>query len=406
MPDLHHHARTLFQVAVDAADPARALRPHLAGLPKIDGRYIVIAFGKAAIAMTREALRHLQDAPVIALAVTNYENIDTVTGCTVMAAGHPVPDANGEKAGQAVIKLLQSTTKNDLVVALISGGGSALLPAPLNGISLADKAAVSRLLLGAGFDITKMNAVRQHLSCLKGGGLARLAAPAPVHGFILSDVIGDDLRVVASGPTLAPIATRATARAILQDHKVFDKMPTAVQNHFSTPARMLETPPGRNTLIGSNRQSLRAVQGASMGVIIADDLTGDVSDVAEFILKSAQQNPAKTLIFGGETTVKLKGAGKGGRNQELALRLALLGENIAGGWVFLSAGTDGRDGPTDAAGAIVDAGTPNRIRAQGLDPLEMLQNNDSYTALKAAGDLLITGATGTNVADVQVFLRT
>jgi len=324
-----------------------------------------------------------------------------------MAAGHPVPDENGQAAGLAVIALLQTTTVDDVVLALISGGGSALLPAPIEGVSLADKAEVSRILLGAGVDITEMNMVRQQLSRLKGGGMARLASPAKLHGYILSDVIGDDLRVIASGPTVAPISSRSTVLELLTNLNVFDLMPASVQDALKVNEPLMALVHAENVLVGSNGHSLRAMLAASDdGVIVTDSLTGDVEDAAEFILQSALQSPSRTLIFGGETTVTIRGDGKGGRNQELALRVAMLAEKAdLGEWLFLSGGTDGRDGPTDAAGGIVDRHTVQRIRDAGKNPEALLANNDSYAALQAAGDLLVTGATGTNVADVQVFLR-
>jgi len=401
MTDLPAKARALFRIAVDAADPALSLRPHLADLPPIVGRYIVIAIGKAACAMAQEAQTQLPDGPRVVLAVTNSENRHDIEGCTVFSAGHPVPDENGAKAAQAVITLLNSTSADDHVLALISGGGSALLPAPVTGITLADKIATNRILLTSGLDITGMNLVRQQLSRLKGGGLARRAAPARCTAFILSDVIGDDLRVIASGPTVAPIGGRKEACALLRQTLLFDKLPAAVQTHLQSPPQNLAKVNSKNILIGSNRQSLIAVQAASDGKIISDSLTGDVEKAADFILQAILQNPAETLIFGGETTVRVKGTGKGGRNQELALRLALVGKQIPGEWIFLSAGTDGRDGPTDAAGAIIGPCTANRIPNARI----LLENNDSYTALKSANALLQTGPTGTNVADVQIFLR-
>ncbi|MBL4872074.1 MAG: DUF4147 domain-containing protein [Rhodobacteraceae bacterium] len=404
---MRQRAVALFQAAVKAADPALALRPHLAELPTIAGRYVLISIGKAACAMMEEAIANLpKDARFEAIAVTNTENARDIKRCVVMAAGHPVPDENGQAAGLAVIDLLKTTNVDDVVLALISGGGSALLPAPIEGVSLADKAEVSRILLGAGVDITEMNMVRQQLSRLKGGGMARLASPAKLHGYILSDVIGDDLRVIASGPTVAPIASRSAARELLTNLNVIDQMPTSVQDALKV--NEPETAPvhSQNTLIGSNSHSLHAMLAASSdGVIVSDSLTGDVEEAANFILQSALQNPSKTLIFGGETTVTILGNGKGGRNQELALRVAMLAEKAdLGEWVFLSGGTDGRDGPTDAAGGIIDKHTVQRIRDAGESLEALLANNDSYVALQAAGDLLITGATGTNVADVQVFL--
>jgi glycerate 2-kinase len=411
--DMRAEAIRLFQAAVRAADPAGALRhtfrasPPAAPLP--GGAWIVIAVGKAAVPMAEEALRHLKGAPVRALVVTNYENARPVTGARVMASGHPVPDENGAKAGASVAALLEGASAADRVVALISGGGSALLPAPAPGLSLADKVAVNRLLLAHGYEITEINLIRQQLSRLKGGGMLRLAAPAPVDAFILSDVIGDDLRAIASGPTVAPLGTRADARRLLQDGGVWAALPAGVRAHLEAPeADALPLPQSRNLLIGSNRKSLEAIREARAdgGEIISDRLTGDVGDAAVEVIAAARRaRPgAACLIFGGETTVILKGEGRGGRNQELALRVALAMPDLGRDWVFLSGGTDGRDGPTEAAGGIVDAGTRRRIVAAGGDAEALLAQNDSNRALALAGDLLITGATGTNVADVQILL--
>lgn len=408
----------MFAAAVAAADPARALAGALRNAPfplRIDGRFRVVAVGKAACAMAEEAIRHLPEGEDFsALAVTNYENVRQVGGCRVVGAGHPVPDTGGLRGGQAIMELLKAADAGDLVVALISGGASALAPAPVEGISLQDKAEVSRVLLGAGFDIAEMNLVRQHLSHLKGGGMARLAAPAPIRAFILSDVIGDDLRVIASGPTAAPVGSRGEALELLRRRDVLRKLPEAVRAHLQRPG----APPGpdrtanvENTLIGSNRQSIAAAlaSAAFPARIVSDRLTGDVEDAAREILGAAMVAPRSAttaLVFGGETTVRLRGKGRGGRNQELALRFARLAgkAGLRGGWVFLSGGTDGRDGPTEAAGGIVDPATLDRIRAAGKDPEALLADNDSYAALDAAGDLLVTGPTGTNVADVQILV--
>lgn len=412
--DLRTEAEALFAAAVKAADPAEALRRHLndTPLPKPDdGRYILIAFGKAACTMMAETLNHIPPGtPVSAIAVPNYENAKDIPGCCVLPAGHPVPDENGARAARAVIGLLQDSTGQDRVIALISGGGSALLPAPVPGISLEDKAEVSRTLLAAGFDITEMNMVRQQLSRLKGGGLARLAAPAPVQAYILSDVIGDDLRVIASGPTVEPIATLAETVQLLKTRGVLDSLPASVQSHLSgpKPADSPVIPSVTNTLLCSNHQSLVAAKAAAKrpARIVEPPLIGNVAEAANRLLSAARLAGGPcALIFGGETTVRLTGTGTGGRNQELALRFALGAADLADDWVFLSGGTDGRDGPTDAAGGLVDPGSIARMKAAGADPKALLGNNDSHAALMASGDLLMTGPTGTNVADVQVFLR-
>jgi len=377
-----------------------------------NGAYILVSVGKAAVPMAKEALRHLSDAPVKALVVTNYENARDVVGATVIASGHPVPDESGLRAGKAVAEMLSAATADDRVIALISGGGSALLPAPADGVSLEEKAAVNRLLLANGFEITEINLIRQQLSRLKGGGMLRLAAPAPVTAFILSDVIGDDLRVIASGPTVAPIGTAADARRLFDAKGLWDQLPASVRAHLARPdTETMPLPSARNILIGSNRKSLEAIKTASKNPdtkIVSDALTGDVADAVEEILMAAQSAPPNgpcCLIFGGETTVTLRGNGLGGRNQELALRMALAAPNrLNRPFAFLSGGTDGRDGPTEAAGGLVDQNSENRMSGAGINANALLANNDSNAALAASGDLLMTGATGTNVADVQILL--
>lgn len=410
--DLRDKAKSLFRTACTAADPGLALSRAFkdASLPRPDagGAYRVVAIGKAAVPMAKALIAHLQGQDFTALVVTNYENAQPVEGAVVMASGHPVPDENGAKAALAVEAMLADTTPADRVIALISGGGSALLPAPVDGVSLADKAATSSLLLGAGVDISQLNLVRQALSRLKGGGLLRAAQPAPVTSYILSDVIGDDLRVIASGLTVAPVGSRDQARALLQGLGLWADLPASVQVALERETVDAALPAAQNILIGSNRKSLEAMQAAAGegAVIVSDRLEGDVADAAAQIIAAAQSAGDRAcLIFGGETTVRLQGTGLGGRNQELALRVAMAMPDLGRDWVFLSGGTDGRDGPTDAAGGVVDAGTVSRIVAAGGDPVALLANNDSHRALSLAGDLLISGATGTNVADVQVLVK-
>ncbi|MCC5971399.1 MAG: DUF4147 domain-containing protein [Pararhodobacter sp.] len=403
---MRDEARALFDVAVAAADPAAAVQRALAEVPLDEGRIWLIAVGKAARAMAGAALEGLGARVAGALVVTNAENAKPLAGAEVYVAGHPVPDAGGLRAGAAVEAMLAGAGAGDVVLALISGGGSALLPAPVDGVTLEDKAEASRVMLGAGLDITEMNSVRQHLSRLKGGGFLRAAAPARVVALILSDVIGDDLRVIASGPTVAPIARRAEVRAMLEARGVWSRMPEAVRAALSRPEQGLALPVAENRLIGSNAMSVAAMVRAARGVVWEEALVGDVAKASDMLVARMRgAGPGRVLAFcGGETTVVLRGDGAGGRNQELALRVAAGMDGVSRPWVFLSGGTDGRDGPTEAAGGLVDGGTLARIAAAGGDWAALLNNNDSNRALSLAGDLLVSGGTGTNVADVQIII--
>ena len=406
--------RAAFQAGIDQADPEAAVARHMTALPhNTTSRVIVIAAGKAAPAMLRGAMAHLgQD--IEALCVTHKENQDRIESIPFFNSGHPIPDDVGLDATQKIAEVLADTTADDHVIALISGGASALLPAPAQGISLADKQALNAALLASGLDIVEMNMIRQQVSTLKGGGLLRQAAPAHVSAYILSDVVGDDLRAIASGPTVAPLGTKTSARERLQQVGAWDTLPASIQTHLQGPDVSDDLPNASNTLVGSNRQSVEAAAAhlhSDYNVIAIDEpLVGDVSTAAKTIIAALDNHlPVHTptaIVWGGETTVQLRGDGGGGRNQEMALLVAqhLNARNPSQTVHFLSGGTDGRDGPTDAAGAIVDAGTWPRITDAGLDPAALLANNDSYAALQASDDLLITGATGTNVADIQILM--
>ncbi len=393
MKDDRAEVLRIFQAGVKAADPYLAVSEALDDVP---APALIVAVGKAARSMARAAL--VRFAGVKCLVVTNYENASDLDGAVVMAAGHPVPDENGAAAAKAVIAALDAV--EGPVLALISGGGSALLPAPAGALTLADKARVNDLLLGSGLDIVAMNLIRQQLSDLKGGGFLRHAAPSNVTALILSDVIGDDLSAIASGPTVGPIGTAEQATALLQAHGLWEDLPEVVRDHLRQAAPPAPLPEARNILVGSNGKSVAAMKDAAPAAhMIATPITGDVADAARII---CDQAIVGTTVWGGETTVVLRGTGRGGRNQELALRIAQ--EAALRGWTdwtCLQAGSDGRDGPTDAAGGIVDQDTLAKIA--DLDGL--LANNDSYAALKAAGDLLTTDATGTNVADLGVMIR-
>ena len=392
---------------VAAADPAEAVRR---SLPEFDRPPTVIAVGKAALSMAGMARSLLGPVPALVV-VTNPENaqrtntLPPMPEAQIFAAAHPIPDQIGLTAGKAVkASLVAASQAGRPVLCLISGGGSALLPAPVEGVSLQDKMMVNAQLLASGADIEVMNLIRQQLSELKGGGMLRYAAPSPVTSLILSDVIGDDLRAVASGPTVAPIGTKAEARVILHQLDLWEDLPETVRRVLQRPDVPQDLPDAHNLLIGSNGLSLAAMAAAYPAAKRhAQPLIGDVAQAVQRVANMGRG----AHIFGGETTVKLTGTGRGGRNQDMALRLALLAETEAwqGPWLYLQAGTDGRDGPTDAAGGVVCETTLSKIRVAGLDPEALLNNNDAYRALAAAGSLHMTGATGTNVADLGILIR-
>ncbi|PPD33232.1 MAG: glycerate kinase [Methylomonas sp.] len=345
----------------------------------------------------------------------------------VIGAGHPLPDQSGFQAAQQCASILRNAKQGELVLVLISGGGSALIPYPVDAITLEEKITTTNLLLACGASINQINCVRKHLSKLKGGGMAKLAAPADLHALILSDVLGDDLSAIASGPTVPDPTIFSDAIEILSSRGVWEQAPANVRTYLQQGQQGLvaETPKPADdifkqsgyTLIGSNTISVDATLQTAHNLgyqanLYSDQLCGEAKDEAEkwvshakeLILQGITQPIA--FIAGGETTVTIKGDGKGGRNQEMALAFAIAADKhgLTGNWTFLSAGTDGRDGPTDAAGAIVDPNTLKRMTDAGVNPVAMLENNDSYLALKTSGDLLITGATGTNVADLQILL--
>ena len=412
---LRQKALSAFAAGVTAADPVVALTKAFETNPLptlgFEGKYIVVAAGKAACKMADCALKGLpKGADYIAIAVTNRENEIAVKGCKVIASSHPIPCEKGLQAGREVISMLESARDEDVVIMLVSGGSSALLPAPTLNISLQDKMQTNEVLLASGFDIYEMNLVRQSLSRLKGGGVLRFAYPAQVWSYILSDVVGDDLRVVGSGPSVGPLGNKAAARRLLIETGNYMRLPASVR--FELDKTDKQTKPIRADqayLIAGNANSVQAMALVADAIVIETPLIGDVQRAAETVLATVKPYIGKgpfAIAFGGETTVKLAGKGKGGRNQELALRVAC--EATAAGflepWCFLSGGTDGRDGPTDAAGGIVDNLTLSRFDAGGEHIQSFLNNNDSYNGLSVSGDLLVTGATGTNVADLQIFI--
>lgn len=389
----------------------------------------LIAIGKAACAMSKAAQEiipaHLFSAPGIA--VTNYENVIEVAETRVIGAGHPLPDQNGLDAAHYCAELLTRAQQGELILVLVSGGGSALIPYPVDAITLEEKIFTTNLLLACGASINQINCVRKHLSKLKGGGFVRLAAPANVHAFILSDVIGDELSSIASGPTVSDPSTYSDAIAIFNAYGIWEQVPYQVKQHLeqgslgniqeTAKADDLIFKNSTQTLIGSNTISVNAAIKAAEQLgyqtqLYDSHLCGEAKTAAEIWVRAAKKlsnngiSQTLALVAGGETTVSLKGTGRGGRNQELALAFALAAQqhDLKGNWTFLSGGTDGRDGPTDAAGGMVDQNSLTRMMQADLDPQALLNNNDSYTALQGSQDLLMTGATGTNVADLQVLL--
>ncbi|MEQ1637665.1 MAG: glycerate kinase [Methylococcales bacterium] len=446
MTDQRQQALRIFQAGVAAADPYQAVKRCLSvdhqGItialdlqepqkcrPGCWLKIHLIAFGKAACSMAEAAQETLPASRLagLGIAVTNYENVRPVKQFEVIGAGHPLPDLAGLDAAQQIAAKVAAAQQDELVLVLVSGGGSALLPAPHPDITLAEKIQTTELLLASGANINQINCVRKHLSTLKGGGLARLAAPAKLHALILSDVLGDDVSVIASGPTVPDETTFVQAIAVLKAQAIWEKVPAKVRALLikGEAGGALETPKSQDpvfdgtgyTLIGSNALSVKASILAAQAEqydtwLYSDNLQGEARDAAEQLARHAQQllqaglaRPT-ALIAGGETIVRLKGTGRGGRNQEFALAFALAAEryHLPPCWTFLSGGTDGRDGPTDAAGGLVDGFTLARIEAAGINAQALLDNNDSYRALQQSQDLLDAGATGTNVADLQVLL--
>lgn len=432
------HARAIFAAGVAAADPGHCVRQALAvasgelrcgplrfSLDSLSSLRLVGA-GKATAAMAAAAEAILGDRIECGAINTKYGHALPLARVETFAAGHPVPDEAGVAGARRQLALLANLDPDALVLGLFSGGGSALLPAPAAGLTLAQKRETTRLLLACGATIDEINALRKHLSAIKGGLLARAAAPARVVALMLSDVIGDPLDTIASGPTHPDATTFGDCLAIVDRYALRHQLPAPVRQHLEAGARgeRPETPkPGdpcfaraESLVIGNSRLALDAAarKASALGyevLVLTSRLQGEARHAATALVSIAQEiaqanrpiaRPA-CLIAGGETTVTLRGEGKGGRNQELALAAALQLD----GWsaiTLLSGGTDGTDGPTDAAGALADGHTLSRARAQGLDARAFLGRHDSYPFFAALDDLVITGPTGTNVMDLQIIL--
>jgi hydroxypyruvate reductase len=447
-------AVAIFEAAVAGVDPASMIEEALSLVEDGAGARLVVSagpetasydlglfdrvfatgMGKASARMARGLEAVLGERLSGGLVAIKGGYREELAKISLLEAGHPLPDERSEAAARALLSLGPSLGAElgprDLVIVLISGGGSSLVCAPAPGLSLADKTATTGLLLASGAAIHEVNCVRKHLSAIKGGRLAAALAPAIVLALVLSDVVGDELDAIASGPTVPDPTTFADALEILARYRLLGRLPPAVLAHLTAgrAGRALESPkPGdpllassRTLLVGTNRLALEAARAEAEGrgyrsLVLSSRITGEAREAALVFLGIGKDMAASglplgrpaCLIAGGETTVTVRGGGRGGRNQEMALAfLAALGRSPRDGedLVFLSAGTDGNDGPTDAAGALVDLGLYRRARSAGLDPAVFLANNDSYSFFEAAGGHVKTGPTKTNVCDIQLLL--
>jgi hydroxypyruvate reductase len=443
---LRRDAMTIFRAGLQAVDANAAVQRFVqrdrAALKVAEKNYdlksyeriLVVGAGKASAAMAQALEQILDDHISEGLINVKYGHLAPLQKIKLNEAGHPLPDEAGLNGARHIVQLLESAGGRDLIFCLLSGGGSALLPLPAEGISLNEKQEVTKKLLACGATIHEMNAVRKHLSQIKGGQLARFAYPAAVVALILSDVVGDQLDVIASGPTVPDASTFQEAQNILQRYGLWESLPKSVIMRIQkgVASEIPETPKSgdaifsnvQNVVIGSNILALLAAEETAkklgyQTLILSSAIEGETREaarlhaaIAKEIVRSGRPvtRPA-CVISGGETTVTLRGAGKGGRNQEFVLAAAM---EIAGleNTVIFSAGTDGSDGPTDAAGAICDGQTAARAQAAGLsdtDPprgnaLEHLNQNNAYPFFKKLGDLVITGPTNTNVMDLRLIL--
>lgn len=435
---LRNDALAIFQAGLRAVEPAAAVQRFVrreGEVLMIDDRpydlngfrnLLVVGAGKAACPMAANLEAILQERLTGGLVIVKYGHLAPLKKIQVQEAGHPVPEPAGLQGTRKMLDLLAKAGKDDLVICVLSGGGSALLPLPSAGITLEEKQASTRLLLACGASINEINAVRKHISRVKGGQLARAAYPAILVSLILSDVIGDPLEVIASGPTVPDSTTFQDVQMIVEKYKLEDQLPLSVKKQIENglAGKAPETPkPGdpifaqtQNLIVGSNRQAIEAAREEArkrnyQTMILSSFVEGETREVARVhaaIAKEIRNSgnplpPPACVISGGETTVTLRGNGLGGRNQEFVLAAAM---DIAGlsDVVIMSAGTDGTDGPTNAAGAIGDGETKQRAEALGLSPRAYLTNNDSYHFFEKLGDLLMTGPTNTNVMDLRLML--
>jgi hydroxypyruvate reductase len=427
---LRRDALAIFRAALIAADPVEAIKRHV----RLDGNRLkagkrrydldrfenvwVVGAGKAGASMTAAVERLLGKRISGGTVNVKYGHLAKLKRIQLNECGHPVPDEAGVLGAQRIAEIAGAAGERDLVICLISGGASALMPAPAAPVTLAEKQATTKLLLASGANIHEINAVRKHISALKGGQLARLCAPATVLSLMLSDVIGDDLDVIGSGPTAPDSSTFEQAAGILEKYGILEQVPDSVRERLH--AAPAETPKAgdpvfdrvQNLVVGSNRLAVdaaaaKARESGYRPLVLSTLIQGETRDVArmhaaialEAAASGSPVKPPACIISGGETTVTIRGDGFGGRNQEFVLAAAI---DLAGAGriVVLSGGTDGTDGPTDAAGAIADGRTFER----GPDAHDFLDLNDSYHYFERLGDLVKTGPTNTNVMDIRLFL--
>ena len=423
---LRESARAVFDAALGAGDVGPLVRRALAEVRLPAGRVLVVGAGKASGAMAAAAEAVLGERIVDGVVAVKDGHLAPTRRVRLLEAGHPVPDARGAAAARAIHDLARTATADDLLLVLISGGGSALTPAPAPPITLEEKQALTRLLLRAGATINQLNAVRKHCSVLKGGQLARAAGQARVHALLLSDVIGDPLDVIASGPTAPDASTFAEALDILERFGITEEVAASIRRRLvdGQAGVVPETPkPGdplfdrvTNVVIGNNTLVVEAAMERARALgftphLLTRTLEGEAREVASRFVAMAREiragggpvRPPCCLIAGGETTVTVRGQGSGGRCQELALAAALELTALPD-VVILAAGTDGSDGPTSAAGALVDGESAVKARALGLDLAARLADNDANPVLAALGDLVVTGPSNTNLLDLYLVL--
>ena len=435
IPELRDAAKQIWEASLDAARPEvcipRAIELTHGGFRvgdkeyTVSGRLIVIGAGKAGAGMAQVVERIFGGRISVGLVITKYGHQVPTENIHVFEAGHPVPDKTGELAVDGMREILHDLSPEDVVLCLISGGGSALLPAPAPGITLEQKQHVTTELLRAGATILELNAVRKHLSAIKGGQLMEWTAPAQVVSLIMSDVIGDPLDFIASGPTAPDTTTFADALGIVEKYGL--DVPDAVAGRLDRGARgeIPETPKRgdpmfervNNHIVANNQLLVDAARAKARDLgfttlVLSSQIEGEARDVGRFFASIAREigttgnpvGPPACILAAGETTVTVRGEGRGGRNQEMALAWAIKMQSWKHPTCFASVATDGTDGPTDAAGGLVDPSTCSRSVEMNYEPAKFLRSNDSYTFLKAVGDLITTGPTQTNLMDLQILL--